>query len=69
MAKYRGKYKKCRSCIHALDVHMVMVEVKGTCLKGVKFSSGLMVDKYTCERCEYYEEGIKDGKISSTSSK
>jgi len=56
MAKYRGKYKKSRTCGHAENVHMVMVSVKDTCPKKSKFSSGFMVDKYTCETCEYYQE-------------
>lgn len=68
MAKYRGKYKKSRTCIHAICVHMVLVEAKDTCPKAVKFSSGLMTDKYICEQCEHYKEDKQDGEIQSTDS-
>lgn len=57
MGKYKGKYKKCRSCQHAKEVHMVLVEVKETCPNGRKRSSMTCVDKRTCESCQYYPEG------------
>ena len=53
--KYRGKYKKCRTCKHVIDVHMVIVEVKPECPKHVVFSCGLFVDKKRCETCEHWE--------------
>ncbi|KKS36315.1 MAG: hypothetical protein UV00_C0027G0001, partial [candidate division WWE3 bacterium GW2011_GWF1_42_14] len=31
MAKYRGKYKKCRTCIHSIEPLMVMVLVRESC--------------------------------------
>ncbi|RNC62795.1 MAG: hypothetical protein AWM53_02014 [Candidatus Dichloromethanomonas elyunquensis] len=55
MPKYKGKYKKSRSCIHAEQPLMFMVIVKDTCPKKVKFSSAYMVDKPTCEECECHE--------------
>ena len=55
MAKYRGKYKKCRECRHVRDVMIWLVRVKKSCPKGVKFSSMRAVDKSTCEECEYFE--------------
>jgi len=60
MVKYLGKYKKCRTCTHAIEPLMVMVLVKDSCLKKIMFSSGYMVDKYTCEKCEHFKE--KEGK-------
>ena len=57
MAKYRGKYKKCRECKHAKEVMMWLVRVKETCPKHIKFSSMLAVDKPTCETCEHFKEG------------
>jgi len=56
MAKYRGKYKKCRECKHAVDVMMVLVETKESCPKSIKFSSLRAVDKMTCEECEHFEK-------------
>ena len=55
MAKYRGKYKKCRDCKHAKEVMMYIVQTKESCPKHVNFSGTLAVDKPTCERCEYFE--------------
>jgi len=55
MNKYRGKYKKCRECIHVDEVLMLMVTVKHTCPKKIMFSSGYMVDKYICESCKAFE--------------
>lgn len=57
MAKYGGKYKKCRECKHSTEVMMWMVEVKETCPKHIKFSSMLAVDKPTCETCEHFKKG------------
>ena len=56
MAKYRGKYKKCRTCIHSIEPLMVMVLVRESCPNKHKFSGGDMVDKYTCKKCEHFEE-------------
>ena len=56
MAKYLGKYKKCRICTHAIETLMVMVLVKETCPSKHAFHGGDMVDKYTCEKCEHFEE-------------
>ena len=39
MAKYRGKYKKCRECKHSEEVLMMLVEVKESCPNHIKFSS------------------------------
>jgi hypothetical protein len=56
VSKYRGKYKKCRTCENAIEPMMIMVVVKDSCPKKVKFSSGsYMVDKYTCEACEHFK--------------
>ena len=54
--KYKGKYKKCRTCVHAIEPLMVMVIVKESCPKAIKFSSGPMVEKMTCENCEKWED-------------
>ena len=37
MAKYRGKYKKCRECKHAEEVMMYIVQTKESCLNYVVF--------------------------------
>jgi len=58
MAKYRGKYKKCRDCKHAKEVMMYIVQTKESCPKHVNFSGTLAVDKPTCERCEYFEPKV-----------
>ena len=55
MAKYRGKYKKCRECKHSEEVLMMLVETKESCPNHIKFSSMLAVDKPTCEGCTYFE--------------
>ena len=55
MAKYRGKYVKCRECKHSERVMMWMVKVKETCPKGMQLSCMRAVDKPTCEDCEYFE--------------
>jgi hypothetical protein len=44
MAKYRGKYKKCRECKHAGEVMMYIVQTKESCPKRVNFSGTLAVD-------------------------
>jgi hypothetical protein len=63
MAKYRGKYKKCRECKHSEEIMMWLVKVKESCPKHIKFSSMLAVDKPTCEECEYFEKEVGgDGK-------
>jgi len=66
MAKYGGKYKKCRECKHAEEVMMYIVQTKESCPKHVNFSGTLAVDKPTCERCECFEpkesEGKRDGR-------
>jgi len=59
MAKYRGKYKKSRMCLHAIEVMMVMVFVKDSCPMKVQFSSGPMVEKFTCEECTEFKQGPK----------
>lgn len=59
MAKYRGKYKKCRECKRSEDVMMWLVKVKESCPKGIQFSSMRAVDKPTCEECEYFEKEEK----------
>lgn len=51
-AKYRGKYKKCRTCKNAIEVMMVMVRVDENCPHGVQYTSSVMTDKYTCDKCE-----------------
>lgn len=56
MAKYRGKYKKCRTCTHVIETLMIMVLVKDTCPNKHMFSGGYMTDKYTCEKCEHFKE-------------
>lgn len=57
MVKYRGKYKKCRSCVHAVEPLMELVIVLETCPKLFKSSNGtLFSDKHTCEECEFYRE-------------
>ena len=56
MAKYRGKYTKCRECKHSEEVMMWLVKVKESCKKHIKFSSMMAVDKPTCETCEYFEK-------------
>lgn len=55
MTKYRGKYKKCRSCKHAVEVLGKAIMVKNTCPKGTKFASCFIVHRLTCEKCEQYE--------------
>jgi hypothetical protein len=57
MSNYRGKYTKCRECIHVVAAMMMLVEVKKSCPKHTKFRSMLAVDKPTCEECEYFEVG------------
>lgn len=66
MAKYRGKYSKCRQCRHVRDIGMWIVWIKDSCLNktAVKLSSGRAVDKQTCEECPHFERlwgcGTKD---------
>lgn len=68
MAKYRGKYKKCRSCVHAVEPLMELVIVLETCPKLFKSSSGTSFsDKHICEECEFYKEVAADGKADTTS--
>ena len=66
MAKYRGKYKKCRECKHVEEIMNWIVLIKQSCPKHVNFGGTLAVDKPTCERCEYFEpkesEGKRDGR-------
>lgn len=58
MAKYRGVYKKCRNCVNAKTVLMVLVEVTEECPNKKQFLSGLFVDKVICENCtEFVERG------------
>jgi hypothetical protein len=64
MNKYRGKYKKCRECIHAEKVIMRMVEIKESCPKHIKFSGILAVDKSVCETCEDFKQKGIDEKMS-----
>ena len=56
MNKYRGKYSKCRTCKHAIEPMMALVEVSDKCPKRVYFSGGPMVSKQTCETCNHYED-------------
>ena len=56
MTKYRGKYKKCRTCTHAIEPLTVIVLVGEACPNKHMFSDGYMTDKYTCEKCEHFEE-------------
>jgi len=58
MYKYRGKYKKSRTCVHAIEVMMVMVQVKDSCPDKTNYSSGPMSDKYHCEKCKHHEERL-----------
>ena len=51
-AKYRGKYKKCRTCKNVIEIWNVMVEVTEDCPRKLRFSSGNMVTKEICEECE-----------------
>ena len=57
MDKYRGKYKKCRTCVHAVEPMMELVIVKESCPeKWENKSTGTMFsDKHRCEACEHYE--------------
>ena len=52
MAKYRGKYDKCRTCQNAKEVMMFLVVVDNDCPNKREFSSGLFVDKNVCQNCE-----------------
>lgn len=61
MAKYRGKYKKCRECKHVKEVLMMLVETKESCPNYVVFSGIRAVDKPTCERCEHFEPKESEG--------
>ena len=55
MAKYRGKYKKSRTCVHAEEVMMILVRVSADCPHGIVVSSGtLFSDKELCEACTAY---------------
>lgn len=56
MAKYVGKYKKCRSCVNVIKVHMTLVEVKDSCPYRIRFNNMICVDKSMCETCESYQE-------------
>ena len=57
MVKYKGKYAKCRKCKHVRDIGMWIVWVNEGCKSPyvMKFSSGLAVDKPTCEECKCFE--------------
>jgi hypothetical protein len=54
-SKYRGKYKKSRSCVNAVEPLMQMVIVADSCPYGTQYSSAIMVDKRTCEVCDEYK--------------
>ena len=58
MAKYRGKYAKCRKCKHVWNVGMWIVWVRDSCKndKTLMLSSGKAVGKPMCEECKYFEE-------------
>jgi len=58
MYKYRGKYKKSHTCIHAIEPLMVMVIVDTDCPNKVQYSSAIMIDKYICEACESYKPEV-----------
>ena len=59
MKKYRGKYKKYRTCKHAdktgLMEYMILVPVLETCPKMKRLLSGNFADKVICENCEAWE--------------
>lgn len=58
MQKYKGKYRKCRQCKHVRDIGMWIVWVTESCKnpRVIRFSSGLAVDKPTCEECQCFEK-------------
>ena len=57
MAKYRGKYNKCRTCTHAKEVMMVLVVVEESCPNKKLFNSGgYYSDKYVCQKCDDWSE-------------
>lgn len=55
MYKYKGKYKKCRSCIHVIEVRSVISEVKESCPHRVKYVYMWIVTKKKCESCYYHK--------------
>ena len=57
MDKYRGKYKKCRTCVHAVEPMMSLVVVKESCPNKWFSSIGTMFsDKHRCETCKDYHK-------------
>lgn len=58
MNKYRGKYKKCRSCVYALDVHMVLVKTDDKCPKSFVLNDWNFTDKMTCEMCDSWNKRV-----------
>lgn len=55
MAKYRGKYPKSQSCVHAIRSWMYMAEVNKDCPCGINYTGSRMVDKATCEQCDSHK--------------
>lgn len=59
MTKYRGKYKKCRTCKHVEEIGMSVVFVYESCPNKITIPSGLRSlytsDKQRCEECKYWE--------------
>lgn len=60
MYKYRGKYKKCRACKHAIEPMMALVETKRSCPRHIDFNGFRAVEKQTCEECEHFEQRSED---------
>ena len=62
MSKYKGKYEKCRKCIHVSDVGMVLVFVKPECPNPNKRGNSdfKTVFKQDCEECKNYKQGHKN---------
>ncbi len=61
MAKYRGKYQKCRTCRQAYKVGMMLVFVQPECPNALLLprSGFFAVGKGTCEDCNYWEKREK----------
>jgi hypothetical protein len=53
---YTGKYWKCRTCKHAKQVHMILVDVYETCPSKIVTRKGDMFSSTEdCEKCNFYE--------------
>lgn len=57
MAKYRGKYKKSRTCVNATEVMMELVRVNKNCPHGIfKMNGDSFSNKHKCEECGHWQE-------------